>query len=348
MHLRVSQVARLLTSLASRFDQRQFISRAARFPDLALSQLLARVDLQLLKVALRRLTEIGNQVVAIRNLNGGGSALSSSIGIQAGPIAGDQAKVDAHVAKSIAAKPKLVRISTAYGQQKEGSALPRNKYTEIRTEKPATKEEAARPEFKTCKYTTEAIVSEGVDKGELRKVCTEPTCPVHHSKPRAQKVADDGKWKAEQEKQRREAAIANTTGIRILAAISAALPVRLMKRDLLFVVERLASMVDENPLTVLAKQHGIKQAKDSDSIGKLFAAYLRRVEESVLGRVLVELTILHATARQNAAQVLRDAAAVYKVDTDAIALKVKQEFAAKEAHIAKKPVAKPAKKVKAA
>jgi ParB family transcriptional regulator, chromosome partitioning protein len=126
-----------------------------------------------------------------------------------------------------------------------------------------------------------------------------------------------------------------------------------MKRDLVFVVERLASMVDENRLTVLAKQHGIKQAKDSDSIGKLFAAYLRRADESMLGRVLVELTILHATARQNAAQVLRDAAAIYKVDTDAIILKVKEEFAAKEkALMAKKPVAKPrpnaAKKVGAA
>jgi hypothetical protein len=88
MHLRVPLVARLPTSLASRFDQRQSISRA-RFPDLALSQLLARVDLQLLDIALHRLTQIGNQVVAIRNLNGGGSALSSSIGIQAGPIAGD-------------------------------------------------------------------------------------------------------------------------------------------------------------------------------------------------------------------------------------------------------------------
>jgi ParB family chromosome partitioning protein len=82
-----------------------------------------------------------------------------------------QAKVDAHVAKAVAAKPKLVQISTAYGQQQEGSTtLPRNKYTEIRPEKPTTKDEATRPEFKTCQYTTEAIVSEGIDKGNLRKV----------------------------------------------------------------------------------------------------------------------------------------------------------------------------------
>jgi AAA ATPase domain len=78
-----------------------------------------------------------------------------------------QAKVDAHVAKTLAAKPKLVQISTAYGQQKEGSVtLPRNKYVEVRPDKSSSKEEATRPEFKTCKFTTEAIVSEGIDKGE--------------------------------------------------------------------------------------------------------------------------------------------------------------------------------------
>jgi ParB family transcriptional regulator, chromosome partitioning protein len=43
-----------------------------------------------------------------------------------------QTKVDAHVAKTVAAKPQLVQISTAYGQQKEGSTtIPRNKYTEM-------------------------------------------------------------------------------------------------------------------------------------------------------------------------------------------------------------------------
>jgi ParB family chromosome partitioning protein len=268
------------------------------------------------------------------------------------------AKVDAHVAKTVAAKPKLVQISTAYGQQQEGSeTLPRNKYTEIRPEKPTTKEEAVRPEFKTCKYTTEAIVSDGIDKGEIRKVCTEANCPVHHSKKRPQQMAADTKWKAEQEKQRKETAIANTTGIRILAAITAAVPVRLMKRDLLFVVERLASLLDENRLVVIARQHGIKKAKDSDSTGKLFAAYLRRADESALGGLLVEITILHSAMRQNAAQVLRDAATAYNVDVDAIGLKVKQEFAAKEKtrltkKLPTKTVAKaqtkPARKAKAA
>lgn len=56
---------------------------------------------------------------------------------------------------------------------------------------------------------------------------------------------------------------------------------------------------------------------------------------------LVEATILLAAARTNPAVVLREAASTYKVDTDAIALKVKQEFAAKaKAKKEAKPVPK--------
>ncbi len=118
-----------------------------------------------------------------------------------------------------------------------------------------------------------------------------------------------------------------------------------MKRDLLFVAERLTFLLDENRLFIVARRYGIKKTKDTDSLGKLFAAYLRRAEESVLGSVLVETTILYMSTRRNPAQVLNEAATAYKVDTDAIALKVKQEFAAKEkAKKAAQPVAKVAKK----
>src|ERR1017187_7852223 len=33
---------------------------------------------------------------------------------------------------------------------------------------------------KTCKFTTEAIVTEGSEKGEIRRVCANPECPIHH------------------------------------------------------------------------------------------------------------------------------------------------------------------------
>ncbi|MGA2218893.1 MAG: ParB/RepB/Spo0J family partition protein [Terracidiphilus sp.] len=253
------------------------------------------------------------------------------------------AKVDAHVKRTVAAKPKLVQITTAYGKPAEGSAIvPRNQYVEIRQEKPKNKYQQDAPEFKTCKYTTEAIVADGTDKGEIRKVCANPDCPVHHPKKTQRRADPDAAMRAKQEKQRREEAIANTTGIRVLAAVSAAVPVRLMKRDLLFVTERLAGLVDERRLEIVARQRGIKREKESDSISKLFVSYLRRAEESVLGSVLVELTILLTASRQQTTQVLNDAAALYKVDTDAIATKVKQEFAAKDkAKTAKNAAPKP-------
>jgi ParB family chromosome partitioning protein len=256
-----------------------------------------------------------------------------------------QSKVEAHVAKSIATKPELVQVSTAYGAQKEGSpVLPRNKYIAIRDDRPKSKEEAKRPEFKECKFTTEAIITEGSDVGTIHKVCANSSCPVHH--PKQTRGREDEKWKSEQEKQRKEQAIANTTGIRVLTAIGAAVPVRLLKRDLLFVIEKLIDTMDENRVEMLARQHGIRQKRDDGGVKKTFAAYMRRADEGTLSRLLVEAGILLASSRGNPATILKDAASVYKVDTEAIVSKVKQEFAAKEK--AKKTLRPAAKIVKKA
>ncbi|HTV56570.1 MAG TPA: ParB/RepB/Spo0J family partition protein [Terriglobia bacterium] len=252
------------------------------------------------------------------------------------------AKVQEHIAKTVVAKPELVQISTAYGQQKEGSAvLPRNKYTAIRDDRPKSKDEAKRPEFKECKFTTEAIITEGSDVGTIHKVCANPSCPVHH--PKQQGSREDVKWKAEQEKQRKEQAIANTTGLRVLAAIGAAVPVRLLKRDLLFVIERLVSTMDESRVETLARQHGIRQKRDDGGVKKGFLAFARRADEGTLSRLVIEASVLLAASHGNSAAVLKDAATSYKVDIDTIAAKVQQEFAAKaKAKKIRQPAAKKA------
>ena len=191
-----------------------------------------------------------------------------------------------------------------------------------------------------------AIITEGTEKGELRKICADPNCPVHH--PKKQKPVADANWKAEQEKQHREEALAQATGLRVLNAIIAAVPVRLMKRDLLFIVERVATILDERRLEVVTRNRGIKKAKESDSTPKLLNTYIRKSDEGELGRLLMEMVILHAArTQQDGGRVLKEAAEHYKVDTDAIALKVKQEFTAKEkARIANK--SNPKKSTKAA
>jgi ParB family chromosome partitioning protein len=255
-----------------------------------------------------------------------------------------QAKVSAHVAATIAAKPELVQISTAYGGQKEGSpVLPRNRYTAIQDEKPKDKQQAQKPEYKTCKFSTEAIITEGSDVGTIHKVCANPSCPVHH--PKQQTNRDDQKWKAEQEKQRKEQAIANATGLRVLAAIGSAVPVRLLKRDLLFILEKLTSVMDESRVETLARQHGIRQKRDDGGLKQTLAAFFRRADEGTLSRLLVEACILLAASRGNPSTVLKEAATAYKVDTDAIGSKVRQEFATKEkAKKTPQPATKVAKK----
>ena len=82
--------------------------------------------------------------------------------------------------------------------------VPRNRYVEIRSDKPTNPKQHDWPEYKTCKFTTEAIVTEDSEKGELRRVCANPDCPVHHA--RKPKPATDTAGKAEQEKRRREEA----------------------------------------------------------------------------------------------------------------------------------------------
>ena len=221
--------------------------------------------------------------------------------------------------------------------------MPRNRYTAIRDDKPKSKDDAKRPEFKVCKFTTEAIITEGSDVGTIHKVCANPTCPVHH--PKQPTSRNDEKWKAEQEKQRKEQAIASTTGLRVLAAVSAAVPVRLLKRDLLFILEKLVSVMDENRVEMLARQHGIRQKRDDGGIGKTLTAFVRRADEGTLSRLIVEASILLASSRANPTAILKEAATAYKVDTEAIAAKVKQEFAVKDkAKKAAQPAAKVAKK----
>ena len=103
--------------------------------------------------------------------------------------------------------------------------------------------------------------------------------------------------------------------------------------------------MDENRVVMLARQHGIRQKRDDGGIGKTLTAFIRRADEGTLSRLVVETSILLAASRGNPSSVLKDAATVYKVDTDAITAKVRQEFAAKEkAKKAAQPATKAAKK----
>jgi ParB family chromosome partitioning protein len=125
----------------------------------------------------------------------------------------------------------------------------------------------------------------------------------------------------------------------------------MMKRDLLFVVDRLSAVLDERRLAIILRHHSLgKPNTAAEAPAKMLSAFLRKADESTLGRLLVELAVLHAAASSNeSSKALREAAEFYKVDVGAITTKVKQEFATKDkAKAAKtaspKPTAKGTKK----
>lgn len=84
-------------------------------------------------------------------------------------------------------------------------------------------------------------------------------------------------------------------------------------------------------ISFVGPSKSIKKAKDRESIAKLVRAFILKADEGDLGRLLVEMVILQSVRSQTDANVvLKEAAEYYKVDTETIATKVKQEFAAKE------------------
>jgi ATP-dependent exoDNAse (exonuclease V) alpha subunit len=79
-------------------------------------------------------------------------------------------------------------------------------------------------------------------------------------------------------------------------------PVRLLKRDLFFVLERLVSVLDESRVETLARQHGIRQKRDEGGIAK--TTLLRSVREAAEKRGYV---VEGFAPTSRAANQLRDA-----------------------------------------
>jgi ParB family chromosome partitioning protein len=118
-----------------------------------------------------------------------------------------------------------------------------------------------------------------------------------------------------------------------------------MKRYLLFIAEQLLSLLDEKRLEMVARNRSIKEG---ESVGKVLAAFIRKADEGMIGKLIVETVILLiARSQADDGKTLRAAAQVYGVDIDSVALKIKQEFAAKTRK-AIKPEKEPTPKAKKA
>jgi ParB family transcriptional regulator, chromosome partitioning protein len=79
-------------------------------------------------------------------------------------------------------------------------------------------------------------------------------------------------------------------------------------------------LLDDKRLEIVARNRGLR-AKEGASAAKLLTAFLRKAEEGVIGKLIIEAVIqISVRTQPDGGKVLRAAAQVYKVDTDAIAL----------------------------
>jgi ParB family transcriptional regulator, chromosome partitioning protein len=240
-------------------------------------------------------------------------------------------KIDAHVKKTLETKPTLVQISSAWNTR-EGAPLGRNRYLELETKKPKangvrTKQPAV---DKPCDKMTEAIVMDGGKRGQLVKVCADPTCRVHHPNTPSPQQAE--RERAQERKRTEKDKLAITTRHRVLAAVLERVSAPLKKADLVTVVHHLIDHLPHGQVPMLAKRHKIEDGKSSRSPQELLAKRVSTYDEAMLCRMLLEISLLDSAYQRSGTStddLLMDAAKRYRVDAEKAQKTVAAEFAAK-------------------
>ena len=176
---------------------------------------------------------------------------------------------------------------------------------------------------------TEAIVMDGGKRGQVVKVCADPTCRVHHpNTPSPQQVERE---RAEERKRIEKDKLAITTRHRVLAAILQRVSAPLRMADLLTVAHYLIDHLPHSQVPILAKRHKVETEKASKTPQELLAKRVGTYDEAALCGILLEISLLDSAYRRSATSddFLTDAAKRYRVDVEKLQKAVAAEFTAK-------------------
>jgi ParB family chromosome partitioning protein len=259
-------------------------------------------------------------------------------------------KLEKFVEQQIAAKPKLVQITTAYGTRGDGPVLARNRYVALNLAKSAKAKQPLSPYQKPCKHMAEAIVVDGAERGHSVKVCAEPSCTVHFAD-RANKTANPQQLAKEREQRRKQLEtqkLETTVRHRTLAEVLKRITSPLERADLVLVTNAMLEKTEPLRRETLARRHKMVDGSASEvtypDVQKGIARLLRQLDESGLSKFIVEIALLGSveSASQEGTDALIATAKRYRVDVEKVRKTVEAEFATREAkHAAKqKQVAK--------
>jgi ParB family chromosome partitioning protein len=271
-----------------------------------------------------------------------------------------QNKLGKYVERQIAAKPKLVQITTNRVTQGDGAVLSRSRYVALQLTKTAKAKQPLSPNQKPCKHMAESIVVDGAERGHTVKVCAEPSCTVHFAD-RVSKAPNPAQLAKEREQRRKELEkrkLETTVRHRVLAEVLRKVGAPLDRADLVLIANAMLERTEPLRREALARRHKMVDGSSSEvtypQVQKGLARLLRQLDEPGLSKLIVEIVLLVSveSASQDESDVLTATAKRHRVDVAKVHTTVEAEFAAKQAKTAakqKKAVsAKPTKATKAA
>jgi ParB family chromosome partitioning protein len=201
------------------------------------------------------------------------------------------------------------------------------------------------PQQKPCEKMTEAVVMDGGRRGELVKVCADPSCRVHHpDTPSPEQVA---KERSEERKRIEKSKQAITIRHCVLGKVLERVAAPLKKADLLTIAQYTIGHLSYNQVPVLAKRQKVDAAKTNKPPQEVLMKKISAYDEAALSRLLLEISLLDSAYQRGdvSQDLLMDAAKRFRVDVEKVEKAVAAEFAAKQT---KQPKAKTKPKPKSA
>jgi ParB family transcriptional regulator, chromosome partitioning protein len=253
-----------------------------------------------------------------------------------------QNKLGKCVERQIAAKPKLVQITTGHVSSGDGTVLPRSRYVALHLTNPAKSKQPLSPYQKPCKHMAEAIVVDGAERGHKVKVCAEPSCTIHFTDRCSADPAQVTKEREQRRKEIEKRKLEITVRHRILAEVLKKVCAPLDRADLALVASAIIDKMEPLRRETLARRHKMVEGSDSEvtfpQVQKGLARLLRQLDESGLSKLIVEMVLLGNTesASSEDTDVLSTTAKRHRVDAAKVRTAIEAELAAKQAKAAAK------------
>lgn len=245
------------------------------------------------------------------------------------------AKIGNFIARQVEAKPKLVQISTSWNPPQDAAVLGRNRYVGLQLARKSSKRPGPLAPFQMpCTHMTEAIVTEGAERGHSLKVCADPACTIHFADRRGPDPKEIEKQKEQRRKELLKRKLEATVRHRTLAEILKKVDAPLDCADLAMAVQILLDRSDPVRRETLARRYKIapSQLGASDKVRKELTYLIRKMDESALSRLLIEWVLLPDV--ENVSELdpeyLSLAAKHHRVDVARVREVVAKELAAKQ------------------